>query len=85
MSNLAQLAKEALDRIRPYVRMDGGDIEFVSIDSEGVVKVRMLGACNGCSAIGGTFEGVEAIMMEEVPGVTKVILEDYDPFAEELF
>lgn len=85
MNNIEQLAKEAIDRIRPYIRMDGGDIEFVSLTDDGVVTVRMLGACTGCASIGDTLkDGVEAIMLEEVPGVTEVRLEEVEnPYADE--
>lgn len=87
MSNIETLAREAIERIRPYIRMDGGDIEFVSLNDEGVVTVRMLGACTGCMSINDTLkDGVEAIMLEEVPGVTEVRLEEVeDPFMEEEF
>lgn len=85
MNSIEQLAKQAIDRIRPYIRMDGGDIEFVSLSEDGVVTVRMLGACTGCAAIGDTLkDGVEAIMVEEVPGVTAVVLEEVEnPYAED--
>ena len=63
-----------LNVIRPYLNNDGGDIEFVRFD-EGIVYVRMLGACQGCSSIYDTLEGgIAAILLDEVPGVTKVLL-----------
>lgn len=84
MNNIEALAREAIDRIRPYIRMDGGDIEFVSMNENGVVTVRMLGACMGCASIDSTLkDGVEAILLEEVPGVTEVLLEEIDdPFGD---
>ena len=39
---------ESLDKIRPYIQRDGGDMEFVSVDENGVVTVKLLGACIGC-------------------------------------
>lgn len=67
---------EVIEKIRPYIQRDGGDVEFVSFD-EGIVKVRMLGACVGCMSIGDTLkEGVEAILMDEVSGISEVVLAD---------
>lgn len=65
-----------IDKIRPYIQRDGGDIEFVSVDDQGVVKVRMLGACVGCGLIDITLkDGLEALLLDEVPGVTEVVLD----------
>ena len=66
---------DTIEKVRPYIQGDGGDIEFVDIDEDGVVTVRVLGACIGCYAIDSTInDGVEAILLDEVPGVTKVVL-----------
>lgn len=68
----------SLDKIRPYIQRDGGDMEFVSVDENGVVTVRLLGACVGCGLIDYTLRGgVEALLMDEIPEVTGVIAEDY--------
>ena len=65
-------AKEVIDKLRPYINRDGGDIKFVKYE-DGIVYVQMLGACVGCAAIDTTLtDGVEAIMLEEVPGVIAV-------------
>lgn len=64
--------KHVIEKIRPYIQRDGGDVEFVSFD-DGIVTVRMLGACMGCIALDDTIsEGIEAILLDEVPGVTGV-------------
>lgn len=64
--------KNILIKIRPYLQHDGGDVEFVSF-SEGIVYVRMLGACVGCASIDLTIkDGIEAILLEDVPGVIAV-------------
>ena len=63
-----------LDKIRPFIRRDGGDVEFVSF-KDGIVYVKMHGACADCMMIDATItEGVEVILMEEVPGVLGVKL-----------
>ena len=64
--------KKVIDKVRPYLVRDGGDCEFVSIEN-GIVYVRMLGACVGCSSIDLTLrDGIEAILLEEVPGIIGV-------------
>lgn len=66
--------KVILNKIRPYLQQDGGDVEYVSF-KEGIVYVRMLGACVGCSSIDATMkDGIEALLLEEVPGVIGVEL-----------
>ncbi len=66
---------ETLEKIRPFIRRDGGDIEFVDVSDDGVVSLRMKGACVGCSFIDTTIsEGVEIILQEEVEGVKSVKL-----------
>lgn len=70
---------KSLDRIRPYIQRDGGNIEFISVDDEGVVTVQFFGACVGCGLLDFTLKGgVEALLMEEVPEVTQVIAKDYE-------
>ena len=63
-----------IEKIRPYIQRDGGDVEFVSYN-DGVVQVRLLGACVGCMSIGETLQdGIQAILMDEVPEVKRVEL-----------
>ena len=67
---------KVLEKIRPYIQRDGGDVEFVRVDQDGVVTVRMLGACMDCMALDTTLkEGIEATLIEEVEGVIAVILD----------
>lgn len=62
-----------LNVIRPYLNNDGGDIEFVRYE-DGIVYVRMLGACAGCMSMDITLnEGVKDILIENVPGVVEVV------------
>ena len=64
---------EAIDAIRPALQMDGGDIDFVGVSEEGVVQVKLKGACDSCSISWLTLKGgVERILKERVPGVTGV-------------
>lgn len=68
-----QLLLETLDAIRPSLVADGGDIEFRGVDDEGVVSVKLTGSCAGCPLSSITLSmGVERILKEHVPGVTRV-------------
>jgi Fe-S cluster biogenesis protein NfuA len=61
-----------LETIRPGLQMDGGDIELVGVD-EGVVKVRLTGACSGCPMSAMTLQmGVERAIRREIPEVVRV-------------
>ncbi|MCI5938394.1 MAG: NifU family protein [Bacilli bacterium] len=66
--------KVILNKIRPYLQQDGGDVEYVSF-KDGIVYVKMLGACVGCNSIDATMkDGIEALLLEDVPGVIGVEL-----------
>ena len=76
---MEQEIKNVLEKLRPYIQRDGGDVELVKVD-DGIVTVRMLGACSGCMALDDTLKmGIEATLMEEVPGVKEVQLEAGTP------
>ena len=63
-----------IEAIRPAIQSDGGDIELVDVDGQGVVQVRMHGACVGCPSAQMTLKlGVERTLMEKVPEVTEVV------------
>lgn len=66
---------EVLDMLRPYIQRDGGDIELVRIE-DGIVTVKLLGACVGCGLADTTITmGVEQALIEEVPGIIGVELD----------
>jgi len=74
MDSTEQLIIATLDKIRHFLQKDGGDVEFVSF-KEGIVFVRMHGACQDCVyADADIKELVEVILQEEVPGVIEVRL-----------
>lgn len=65
--------KEIIDKLRPFLINDGGNIEFVKYE-DGIVYVRFIGACAMCEMIDVTLkDGVEAAIMAEVPEVKEVI------------
>ena len=70
---MKDLVKKALEKIKPALQRDGGDLELVDVKDDGVVQVRLKGACAGCPMSQMTLKsGVERILKEEVPGVTRV-------------
>ena len=65
---------EVLDQLRPMVRRDGGDLELVDFDSNGVVHIRLLGACVGCPSSGTTISlGIEKTLRDRIPEVKGVV------------
>jgi len=65
--------KAVLDKIRPMLQADGGDVELVEVDEGGVVKVRLQGACAGCPMSQMTLKnGIERLLKQEIPEVTSV-------------
>ena len=65
--------EQALDKIRPALQRDGGDIELVDVEENGIVKVRLTGACGGCPMSQMTLkQGVERIVKQLVPEVKSV-------------
>ena len=81
MEEISVQVINVLEKIRPYIQRDGGDIEFVSISEDGIVTVKVFGACVGCFALDSTItQGVETILLDEVDGVTGV---EVIEFAEE--
>ena len=65
--------KDALEQIRPFLQRDGGDIEFVEMTEDNVVKVRLKGHCAGCPASTMTIKGVvEQLLKENFPDVAAV-------------
>lgn len=64
--------KEVLEEVRPKLQADGGDVEFVDFE-DGVVKVRLKGACGGCPMSQITLKsGIERILKEKLEGIEKV-------------
>lgn len=67
--------KKQLDKIRPYIQMDGGDVEFVSFDEKiGLLTIRLQGACVGCPMSQITLqEGIGKTIKAEIPEVVDVV------------
>jgi Fe-S cluster biogenesis protein NfuA len=70
---LYEEVSEVIELIRPSIQADGGDIELVAVDEDGIVSVRFLGACIGCPSLDMTLQGgVEVMIKSRVDGVTAV-------------
>ena len=70
---MEQKIKDALAQIRPYLQRDGGDIEFVELTEDNVVKVRLQGYCAGCPGAQMTIKGVvERLLKESYPEINGV-------------
>jgi Fe-S cluster biogenesis protein NfuA len=70
---MKEKVKKALNKVRPSLQADGGDVELVDVDDNGVVKVKLTGACAGCPMSQITLKmGIEKLLKKEVPGVTLV-------------
>lgn len=66
--------EQALLKIRPALQRDGGDVEVVEITEDGIVKVRLTGACHGCPMATQTLkQGIERVLKQEIPAVKAVI------------
>ena len=70
---LKELVESALEKVRPSLQADGGDVQLVDVDDNGVVKVMLKGACAGCPMSQMTLKmGIERILKQNIPEVTSV-------------
>jgi len=71
---MKEKVESALNKIRPSLKADGGDVELVEVTSDGVVKVRLTGACGSCPMSQMTMKmGIERIIKGEVPEIKEVV------------
>jgi len=71
---MEELVKAALENVRPSLQADGGDVEFVSVDEDGKVSVKLIGACGSCPHAHITLKmGIENYLKKEIPQVTSVV------------
>ncbi|MBB6632703.1 NifU family protein [Cohnella thailandensis] len=64
---------EVLDKLRPFLQRDGGDVELVDVE-DGIVKLRLMGACGSCPSSTITLKaGIERALLEEVEGIEEVV------------
>jgi len=66
--------EEALNKVRPALQRDGGNVELVNVSDDGVVQVKLTGACSGCPMSTITLkQGIERVLKQEVPGIKEVV------------
>ncbi len=74
MEDIRNRVEAALEKVRPYLVADGGDIELVEVTEDNIVKVQLTGACHGCPFSMQTLKaGVEMAVKKEVPEIVEVI------------
>ena len=70
---MREKVEQALDKVRPYLQRDGGDVELVDVTEDGVVTVRLTGACKGCPMSQMTLKNaVEKTILKELPEIKSV-------------
>lgn len=71
---MKEKVEAALNKVRPALMADGGNVELIDVQADGVVKVRLTGACGGCPMSQMTLKmGIERLLKREVPEVKEVI------------
>jgi Fe-S cluster biogenesis protein NfuA len=71
---MKEQVQKAIEKVRPGLQADGGDVELVDVTEDGVVKVRLTGACHGCPMAQMTLKmGIEKIIKQQVPSVKEVV------------
>jgi Fe-S cluster biogenesis protein NfuA len=70
---LREKVEEALQKVRPSLQADGGDVQLVDVDDNGIVKVRLMGACGGCPMSQMTLKmGIEKVLKQNIPEIKAV-------------
>ena len=70
---MKERVQEVLDKVRVHLQADGGDAELVEVTDDGVVKVKLTGACHGCPMSQMTLKrGIEATIIKEIPEIKRV-------------
>jgi len=70
---LKERVTEVLGKVRPFLQRDGGDVELVDVEDDGIVKVRLKGACSGCPMSTMTIKNaIESMLKQEIPEVKSV-------------
>ena len=71
---MKERVQAALDKVRPALKADGGDVQLIDVTADGVVKVRLTGACGGCPMSQMTLKmGIENVIKQDVPEVKEVV------------
>lgn len=84
MEDVEREVELVLEEIRPYIRSHGGEVNLIEVTAEGVARLQLLGACDGCPMATMTLSyGIERLLQERVPqihGVESVSVDDFEGF-----
>ncbi|ALX47210.1 NifU family protein [Lentibacillus amyloliquefaciens] len=70
---MQEQVQEVLTKLRPFLLRDGGDVELIDVDDDGIVLIRLMGACGNCPSSTITLKaGIERALRSEVPGVSEI-------------
>ena len=70
---MREQVEEVIQQLRPMVQSDGGDLELLNVSEDGVVTIRLLGSCSGCSSSTTTLRnGIERYLRYKLPGISQV-------------
>lgn len=70
---MQEQVQEVLNKLRPFLLRDGGDVELIDVDDKGIVLLRLMGACGNCPSSTITLKaGIERSLIAEVPGITEI-------------
>lgn len=71
---MLEKVKEVIEEVKPFLRADGGDVDIVEVTEDGIVKLRLLGACGHCPMSAMTLKmGIEKRLRERIPEIKEVI------------
>ena len=71
---MVEQVREVVERLRPVIQADGGDLELIGVSEDGVVTLRLQGSCTGCGSAAETLRnGIERWIRTKVPGVREVV------------
>jgi len=71
--DMKEQVQEVLSKLRPFLLRDGGDVQLVDVDEDGIVLIRLMGACGNCPSSAITLKaGIERALVTEVPGVKEI-------------
>lgn len=71
---MREKVEEMLEKVRPFLQRDGGDVELVDVEEDGTVKVKLTGACGSCPMATMTLKmGIEKTLKEHIPEVKEVV------------
>lgn len=71
---MKEQVQKAIEKVRPGLQADGGDVELVDVTEDGIVKVKLTGACHGCPMAQMTLKmGIEKVIKQQVPSVKEVV------------